>query len=638
MKTTTSSSRLLNGSQAAPSQASVSTIVSPRVSRWRVSCLGLMTLAAGLPLGEAEAKEEWLGLLPPNTVAVLAVKDTQELVADWDQGPVGRFLEDPAARKWLAPLFKEGQAPWDAFMKETTGETLREAVEAYHGASLIAFQWPSEESGRTEPTFVEISELADNREKLLAKAAELLEKTVSEGEGLKKGEEEIDGFTVHFAGAGEGEEAEWSQAYAEAGSTLVEANDRGAMAATLAAIKNGGGAAENQTLAANYRRFQTIAHEAADLMLYVDAELMLEKLKGLLPADKADGGAGAMGNPFSPELIMEALHVKEIHGFGLSIDLHEGASQIDAALLHAEKPKSLLVKMMRGVDTRLDLPAFVPADMPSASVTRWSLLGLYDGLLETLNGFGPMIGPMVQMQMGQMEQQLGIKLREDLFATTDDQVIQLGDFVPGSAEAMQVTGIKLKDEARFVAALEALKKMVGNGFAVFEEKEFSGFKVWQLKPNLTPDAGGQGTQMAYAVAGGYLLVSNGPPEVLHKVLKRMKQDDGESLWDSARVKEALAAMPADATGLGVADGSVLVKGLLAAFASAQETLASQAPAEKGAVKGGASPKAGSEKWFDASALPEDSVFQRYFGTATTGSYSLPDASHYRIQSPHVEAQ
>jgi hypothetical protein len=587
-----------------------------------------------------EAKEEWLKVLPPQTVAVLAVKDTQELLAEWDKGAISRFFEDPAVRKWMAPLFEGGEAPWDAFMKESTGETVSEALEAYEGASLIAFQWPPDGSGKTDPTFVELSEMASNKDKLLTQATQLLDKTAADGEGAKKGEEEIEGFTVHFAADGGEEDAEWLHAYVDAGDVLVEANDRTALTATLAALKSGAGGTENGPLLDNYQRFQEMAGEAADVTLYVDAELLLDKLTNLWKSDEGAAQGGAMANPMSPELVLGALNLKEIQGMGLTLKLDGGAMHLDAALLHAPNPKSLLVKMMRGADTRVDFPAFVPAEVPSASVTRWSLLGLYDGLMETLNGFGPMMAPMVQMQLGQMEQQLGIKLRDDLFATTDNQVIQLADFDPETSQPIQVTGIKLKDEARFVAALEAVKKMMGSGFAMFQEKEFAGVKVWELKPNLTPDAEGAGNQMAYCVAGGYLLVSNGAPNVLHKVLNRIEKAEGDSLWDGAEVKEALAGLPSDATGVGVSDGGVLVKGMMSMLATLQQTLASKAPpsdGEKG-VKGSDAKAAMPGKWLDDRAVPEDAVFQRYFGITASGSYSLPDAALYRLHLGSQEAQ
>ena len=54
----------------------------------------LLTLLGGSY--EVAAKDEWLPLLPEKTIAVLSIKNTPELVADWDGSSLGRFLEDPA--------------------------------------------------------------------------------------------------------------------------------------------------------------------------------------------------------------------------------------------------------------------------------------------------------------------------------------------------------------------------------------------------------------------------------------------------------------------------------------------------------------------------------------------------------------
>ena len=34
-------------------------------------------------------------------------------------------------------------------------------------------------------------------------------------------------------------------------------------------------------------------------------------------------------------------------------------------------------------------------------------------------------------------------------------------------------------------------------------------------------------------------------------------------------------------------------------------------------------------WFDATAVPSEEVFKKYFGTSAVGTYALPDAVHFR---------
>lgn len=600
-------------------------------------CLGLSLLAV---TSQASAKEEWLPLLPEKTVAVLSIKNTPELVADWDGSSIGRFIVDPDVAKWMAPMYEDGQAPWDKVMQETAGTNFREQISTYPGASLTAFLMSDEELGSSEPLYVSLSDIGDRKAAIVEGLDKQVAKKLEADAELKAGEEEVEGVSVKFVGEGEGEDAYWAFAWADVEGVLVESNDRTALIEIITALQKGAGA-PGAGLQANFKRFQEIAEGDGDVMIYVDAEVLLEKLKeSMAPADE---GAGAMANPFSAELIMGALHLNEILGLGISIDLQDGASRVDAALLHKPKPQGLIVKMMHGADTQVELPNFVPADVASASVTRWSFLNLYDGLMATLNQFGPMVGGMVQMQLGQVEQQMGIKLRDDLFATTEDEIIQVSTVAKGDGAPGQVTGIRLKDSQRFGAALEVLKKMAGNGFGVFEESEFAGVKVYKMKANLAgPQEGGAENEMAYALTKDYFLFSNGSAEALNKVLTSMANPGGPTFWDEASVKEALAVLPANATGLGVSDGSALVKSLLTTLMTAQETMASKLGAKD---KAKAKPKGGDKaeteadsKWFDPKATPSDEVFARYFGKSSTGSYSLEDASHYRIISQPVEAQ
>lgn len=604
-----------------------------------VSCsLLLAALATG---STVMAKEEWLPLLPQKTIGVISIKNTPELVADWDGSSIGRFLEDPEVLKWIAPLFEEGEAPWDKMMKETSGVGLREELSIYPGASMAAFLMRDAESGSNDPIYLALSEMGDKKAELVASMEKQASVKLGNDSEMKAGEVEVEGVPVKFVGAGEGEDELWDSAWAEMNGVLIESNDRETMKEVIQSMQKGAGGVEDD-LRANFGRFREIAEGEGDLVVYLDAGMMVEKLKETMAAK--EGGEPQAANPFSPELVMGALSLDEIRGFGVSIDLQEGASRMDFALLHKEKPQGLVVNLMHGVDTKVELPGFVPADMASASVSRWSLLKFYDGLMATLNGFGPMVGGMVQMQMGGVEQQMGIKLRDDLFATTDDEIIQLSSIPKAGGEPGQVMGIKLKDAKRFGAAMEAIKKMAGNGFGVFEEIEVAGFKVYKIKANLAaaqPD--GQAGEMAYAVTKDYLLFSSGTMETLTKVLNRMQESSGPSLWDDVSVKSALAALPSNATGLGVSDGSAMMRTMMTAMMTAQGAVGGNDGKEKGKKGKGKAKSEGEEdveveQWFDPEATPGDEVFERYFGKISSGSYSLDDAAHYRFVSQPSGAQ
>lgn len=586
-----------------------------------IACSLLFVLPATIP-----AKEEWLPLVPANPVAVISIKSVPELVADWDKSSIGGFLADPAVQKWLAPSFEDGVAPWDKIMLDENGATLREDMGNYPGASMAAFFWPEQVRESTIPAVLEMSEAAGKEEALTASGQRKFEIKMRQNGDLKVFTTEIEGESVSYLAENEEDDTPWEYAQALVGGVYLAANDRAVLTQTISSLKNGG-AGEADGLTANFKRFQELSDGAGDLTIYFDAGVLLEKLTAMM-ATGAEEAAEA--NPFGLEMFLGALGLDEIRGFGLSLDLRDDASQVDFALLHKENPQSLLVRLMHGVDTRIDLPAFVPADAAGASVSRWSFLRLYDDLFTALNKLGPMIGGMVQMQLGAMEQEMGIKLRDDVFATTDDQLVQISTVTKGDGAGSDVTGIKLKDPARFSAALETLKGLAGNGLGVFEESEFAGFKVWKMKASLPGlEAAGGASEFAYTVAKDYLLVCVGAPDALHKVLNRMKNPSGPALWDEPAARAAMDALPGNRTSIGVTDGSVLVKTLVKAIAQAQETMGAQV-APKGKGKGKGKAKAGGDALVDLNTMPGDEVFSRYFGISASSSYSLPDAAHARI--------
>lgn len=595
-----------------------------------------------------QAKEEWLSLLPAETVAVITVKNVPELVADWDKSSIGGFLADPAVEKWLAPSYEDGVAPWDKFVREASGDdSLREDVSNYPGASMLVFQWPDEDSDSTEPIVTEFSEMTGKEAECTESRNRYFEVQQKKDESLKAFTKELEGEEVHYLAADEEDGTPWKTAWTLVNGVLIQSNDRAYLAQAIAGVKNGGSNAAPE-VTASFKRLQEIADGEGDLALYIDTGVLLEKMNAKLAEEAANGEAAA--NPFNPQMFMGALSLDEIRGIGLSLNLRDEASQVDFALLHKESPQGLLVRLLHGVDTQVELPGFVPADAITASVSRWSFLRLYDDLFAALNKLGPMVGGMVQMQLGSMEQELGIKLRDDLFATLDDQIVSVSVAPKAEGATSDVTGIKLKDAARFSGALETLKGLAGNGLGVFEASDFAGYQVWKMKATLPGmDQAGAANEFAYTIAKDHFLVSVGAPDALHKILTRMNDPSGEALWDSAEARTAMDSLPANRTGVGVSHGSELVKMIFSAMAQAQEAIGSQAaPKAKAKGKGKGKGKAknsdeddaegGSDAWFDPAAMPDDEVFARYFGISSSASYSHPDAAHFRAVALPAEGR
>jgi hypothetical protein len=583
----------------------------------------------------ARAREEWLALLPEDTFLVATIKNMPELLKDWDESGAGRFLEDPDVKKWLEPLYVDGKAPWDAWSEDETGHGLREELSVVPGATIVGLvlnEYVDEDGDvTTRPAMVSISETMDKAAEMSAAREKSAAKMIEKDSDLKLLETEIAGVAVKFVAEDDDEDTPWKIGWAQVGDLQVESDDSELMEIVLTGIQ-GSPSGGPEELIAGLGRFREITGGEGDLSLFVDLEFLVAELTEMVEAN-AGGEGGAM--PFPPEMIFGLLSLDEFKGLGVSFDMETAQSRADVVVLHSENPKGIFTRLLHAADDRVTLPMFMPAGLESATVSRWSLAGFYDSILGAVNQI-PMMGPMLQMQMGAWEQEVGVKIRDDLFGATDDEMVQAVKVGKDGAQS-QVLGIKLKDQARFQSAIETLKGLAGDGLELFEESSFAGQKIFALKSSLpTGDdesASGIG-QVAYAITKDYLLVSMGGMDALNQVLGRLQSPEGESFWEQSKVKSAVDALPAGYTGVGVMDG-----GAFLASSVKQITDMQQQVAGLGAVTGGKGKQKGKGKGKDRrrELIKEDTtlpppppaeVFQRHFGVMASGSYTLNDAAHF----------
>jgi hypothetical protein len=325
------------------------------------------------------------------------------------------------------------------------------------------------------------------------------------------------------------------------------------------------------------------------------------------------------------------------------IDLTETQSRVDMAILHPEKIEGILT-FLQGSSTEVSLPPFIPGDALSGQVSRQSLSAVYDHLLAMIAKLGPM-AMMATMQISQLEQQMGFKIKEDLFGSLEDESIQIAD---GTAEAQsQVIGLKVKDRARLGGALDGLKRFIGQGFGAFEESDFLGNNISLFKATAAQAPGAKSTEIAYCLTDDYLFFSIGKQDLLKKVLTRLKEAGEPSIWDAPRTQELIAMMPKGYSGLGVSDASKQINIMIEAMTAVQKQTggAKKKPVASKSKGPGKGPKVENEatglpapdSFFDSKAQPSDEMFKKYFGTVVSGTYSKPGALLFRMLSKPVEA-
>ena len=606
-----------------------------------------LTLLAALcllvPAARAEKLEQWLKLLPKNTLGFLAIKSAPELMADWKKSGYGKMMADEEFKKWTAPMHENGEAIWDKELKESTGEGLEANLKRVQGSALMAFAADSpkdfEKMDNNNPIVI-LLEVGDQQAKVEELLAKEIDEDIAEDSTLKKITKDVGGVPVNVLAVSEEADAAWKQAYAFVDGVLVMGDKPALFDYFIPALKTGT-AETADVIPSHLARHAQLTDGTADISIYANGETLMKWLEeGLIETMKS----GKSQMPVDPKMIFEALGTKEFQSIGVGIDLSDTQSRVDVTLLHPAKPTGFL-SLFRGSSTEVSLPAFIPADALAGQVSRQSLGDIYDGLLGMVNKLGP-IAMMATMQIGQIEQQMGFKIKEDLFGSLGDEMVQATD---GTATAQsQVVGIKVKDRAKLAGALDGLKRFIGQGFgAAFEEGDYLGYKISTYKASQATAAGAASTEIGYCLTDDYLLFSTGKQELLKKVLGRMKEPSGPSIWESARTQDLIAMLPKGYNGVGVSDASKQLLMVVEALETVQKQTAGKKKtptAKKGPGKGPkpertlipAPGEEGPASWFDADARPSEDTFKKYLGTEVSGTYSHPEAVHFRMLSKPVE--
>ncbi|MGV3662600.1 MAG: hypothetical protein ACO1TE_20615 [Prosthecobacter sp.] len=607
----------------------------------RALTLLALLIASVLPASAADRLEQWYALMPKETVAVIAVKNNPELLADWDQSPFAKFTQDEAVQRWMAPMKKDGMTPWDKFFKDHYGQGMHDTLKDYPGAQVSFLVLEDFEEFKDTPPNVSLSEIAGKQKEVEAHRLAEVEAQRKKNEDIKLRTIEINGVTVNVASEGEDDDA-WAVAWAVVDDVMIEANSRKLMEYMIGAVKSGAGDAPGPARE-HLTRIAQHTQGGSDFLLYFNGVKLLELGEKAIAAEEAkkkeEGKGEAAAFNIKPQQIMDMLGVKELQALALTVGMQGDQMRSDMIILHPEKPTGIL-SMMRTSANEVTLPGFIPGDVLQGGVVRYDLARFYDNLLGMIMKLGPM-AMMVTMQIPQFEQQLGFKIRDDFLASLDDEVISVQD--GELLKQNQVMGFKLKDADKIGGALESLKRFVGAGFGAFEESEYLGFKVNTLKLSQTSTAA---SEVAYCNTGKYLFISVGGQDTLNKVLSRIKDPSGPSIWDSPQVQKLLSITPKNYGSANVTDVGSMINMLATAFS----TLEAQAGAKKKdkgpSKKKGPGKKGGDEErsasaggpMLDSSAIPPKEVFQRYFGRMLGAQYSHPDAIqiHYLVVSPDAQ--
>ena len=134
----------------------------------RALILIALAFTSVMPASAADRLEQWYNLMPKGTTAVIAVKNTPELLADWDKSTFAKYMQDESVQRWTAPMRQEGDAPWDKFFKEHYGTGMYDTLKDYPGGLVSFLVLNDIEDFKDNPPNVSICEIAGKQKEIEA--------------------------------------------------------------------------------------------------------------------------------------------------------------------------------------------------------------------------------------------------------------------------------------------------------------------------------------------------------------------------------------------------------------------------------------------------------------------------------------
>lgn len=561
-------------------------------SRQHLACvIGLASLSVGY--GQESQLQQWAKMMPEGVTVLTAVRDSGELLKDYEQSGVGGFFKDPLVKEWLSPKAgKNGEKSLEERTKEMLGMSWEDWMRMYSGTVAVGICYQDKKLDMITLA----SAPADTAAQLKVRDSDLAERKKKDPT-LARSEEEIAGVKVQVEA---GEKPESRRFWAVTGGLEIISSDRMLMKQMLGNVAAGGG--KNLSLQKQLNKALEKAGADADMVVVLDLASMTSVLQSQLAEMKPDN---AMAMFASPE-ILRAIGVTEMESLSLAATLKDGLGYLDVVVKHSAEPTGLITSLFRTTAAEASPLPLVPADADSFSVASYSIPQVYENLLQCVLKLGP-LGGMAMMQVSALEQQLKVKFKEDVVDALDDSLFQV-QFI-GEGEDLvgtSVTGVKLKDKAKLEKSLPKLMASSVQQGSV-EAATVEGNTVWTMKPALK---GKEASSLRFSLmlTDGYLLLCQGQPAQVQKVVARLKDASGPSGWDSAEVKSALALLPPHSSSLSITKPTAVVRQL----------------AKVTSLTGGAKDAA------TQAVAPTAELVQKYFGTLAGGYYVSPDGTHARM--------
>ncbi|MEZ6036847.1 MAG: hypothetical protein R3F29_05170 [Planctomycetota bacterium] len=173
---------------------------------------------------------------------------------------------------------------------------------------------------------------------------------------------------------------------------------------------------------------------------------------------------------------------------------------------------------------------WVPKDAVSFGAGTMDFADIYDTMVKGLQAYDADLAQQMLGQLAEIEKQVGVNLRADLFGAIGDHYITWS-MPMGTISSMPETAllVKVNDQEKLVSAMKNLAAMT-QGMVEIDEGTKRGIDAYQVQINFDPTGGRGGFnpfelfQPAFSFKDGYMVVAFSASDI-KRVFKRMDRED-----------------------------------------------------------------------------------------------------------------
>lgn len=576
-----------------------------------------------------------VNLVDENAPLVLSIHDVPLMLKNWERSPWAKTWNDEQMKKFLAPLRSQMKVDqWDEECKAATGYTLPELLQFATGEAMIAVT-------NTDFTFGDEQENDRDKRPLLfalevGNNASKIEKLITENDEkhhVASRIEEFAGVKLHIYPVSEKDTTD-NFSWAMVDGIWFFSLSKTELSKTIDTLQKGSAT----TPLGESERFLQIKNKTgeANVTLVANLRTLHPLFKMALEAKAKQSGSNPLGLP--PEKLLSVLGVDALRDLYFGVKMEEGSTSFTGGLTYSERKG--IIKVLAYQDGPAPQPEFVSAKWITVNTARFSLPEAYSAIRELIEGLNPLAASMIQSQLQNLNQQLGIDLERDFIGSLGNEIIVANAMRPGTnadapspvSDFDQLYTVSLKNPPAFTNAIEALKRMIGpQAEKLFVKREYLGQTIYTYAQN-----GAQAAQkgFSYAITPKYVFISVGSSAVIETALQGLSAKQ-PTLWQLPEVKEALADVPEKAVSVEYQNTRVMIGSMIETFAQ----ISSMVAARKQVVsddEDDPSATTKSKMAVDPSAKPDAATIAKYWSNASGYIWRDSQGLYFNSKLNHVK--